>query len=447
MKLNQFLSPFRVIILAYAVLILIGTVLLYLPVSHKPGVTLTLMEALFTATSAITVTGLTVVNTADSFSLFGIAVLAVIIQLGGIGIMSLGTFIWLVTGRKINLSQRMLIMVDQNQLKFSGLVHLIKNMLAIAIVIEGIGAVILGTYYLNYFDPWHEAFLQGAFASLTAFTNSGFDITGQSLIPFAHDYFVQVVTMLLIVAGAIGFPVLVELKEYLSGKHSQYRFSLFTKVAVTTYLVLLVFGAVSIWLLERGHYYAGMAWHQQLFFSLFNSVTARSAGLATMDIAQYSAATLLLISGLMIIGASPSSVGGGIRTTTLAVMFLTIRAFAQGKQHVHVFGRELHDEDIRKAFIVLSVFIGGLFLAIVLIAAIEQGSDIDLVAIIFEVSSAFGTCGLSMGITADLSPFSQLILMVLMFIGRIGLVVLLFSMKKTETKQRYHYPKERIIIG
>ncbi|GGK32885.1 ktr system potassium uptake protein D [Caldalkalibacillus thermarum] len=447
MKLNQFLSPFRVIILAYAVLILIGTVLLYLPVSHKPGVTLTLMEALFTATSAITVTGLTVVNTADSFSLFGIAVLAVIIQLGGIGIMSLGTFIWLVTGRKINLSQRMLIMVDQNQLKFSGLVHLIKNMLIIAIVIEGIGAVILGTYYLNYFDPWHEAFLQGAFASLSAFTNAGFDITGQSLIPFAHDYFVQVVTMLLIVAGAIGFPVLVELKEYLSGKHRQYRFSLFTKVAVTTYLVLLVFGAVSIWLLERGHYYAGMAWHQQLFFSLFNSVTARSAGLATMDIAQYSVATLLLISGLMIIGASPSSVGGGIRTTTLAVMFLTIRAFAQGKQHVHVFGRELHDEDIRKAFIVLSVFIGGLFLAVLFIAAIEQGSNLDLVAIIFEVSSAFGTCGLSMGITADLSPFSQLILMVLMFIGRIGLVVLLFSMKKTETKQRYHYPKERIIIG
>ncbi|MDQ0340758.1 potassium uptake TrkH family protein [Caldalkalibacillus uzonensis] len=447
MKLNQFLSPFRVIILAYAVLILIGTVLLYLPVSQKPGVNLTLMEALFTATSAITVTGLTVVSTADSFSLFGIGVLAVIIQLGGIGIMSLGTFVWLVMGRKINLSQRMLIMVDQNQLKFSGLVHLMKNMLGIAILIESIGAVVLGTYYLNYFDPWYEAFLQGGFASLTAFTNAGFDITGQSLIPFAYDYFVQVVTMLLIVAGAIGFPVLVELKEYLSGKHSRYRFSLFTKVAVTTYFVLLIFGAVSIWLLEQGHYYAGMEWHQQLFFSLFNSVTARSAGLATMDIAQYGVATLLLISGLMIIGASPSSVGGGIRTTTLAVMFLTIRAFAQGKQHVHVFGRELHQEDIRKAFIVLSVFVAGLFLAILFISAIEQDNNIDLVAIIFEVSSAFGTCGLSMGITPDLAPLSQLILMVLMFIGRIGLVALLFSMKKTETKQRYHYPKERIIIG
>lgn len=447
MKLNQLLSPFRMIIIGYLVVIAIASVLLYLPISQQPDVSLTYVEALFTATSATTVTGLVVVNTAESFSIFGVIILVIIIQLGGIGIMSLGTFVWLVMGRKINISQRMLIMVDQNQISFSGLVHLMKSMLGIAIIIELIGAMILGTYYLNYFDTWYVAYYQGAFASLTAFTNAGFDITGESLIPFAGDYFVQVVTMLLIISGAIGFPVLVELREYLSGRHKKYRFSLFTKVTVSTYMFLLVFGALSIWLLERGKYYVGMEWHQQLFFSLFNSVTARSAGLATMDVADYSLATLMLISGLMIIGASPSSVGGGIRTTTVAVMFLTIKSFALGRENVHVFGRELHQEDIRKSFIVLSVFITGLFLAIVSIVAIENASDVTLMAIIFEVSSAFGTCGLSMGITSELSTPSQFILMILMVIGRVGLVAVLFSLKKTEKKARYHYPKERVIIG
>lgn len=281
----------------------------------------------------------------------------------------------------------------------------------------------------------------------TAFTNAGFDITGESLIPFAQDYFVQLVTILLILAGAIGFPVLVELREYFSGKHKNYRFSLFTKITVTTYMVLLVFGAVSIWLLEQGKYYAGMEWHQQLFQSLFTSVTARSAGLTTMSIADYGLATLLLISLLMIIGASPSSVGGGIRTTTLAVMFLTIRSFALGKKDVKVFGRELHEDDIQKAFIVLSVFVFILVTSIILIVAIEDQQSFELIEIVFEVSSAFGTCGLSMGITSELSLFSQLILITLMFIGRIGLVAILYSMKKKDTKSHFHYPKERIIIG
>lgn len=444
---NQFLSPFRMIILAYLGLIVLGSILLYLPIAQQVGVELSYMESLFTAASAMTVTGLVVVNTADTYSGFGISVIAIMIQLGGIGIMTLGTFVWMIMGRKINLSQRMLIKVDHNQMNLSGLVVLMKTLLGIALILELIGAIILGTYFLNYFDVWYEAYYQGAFASLSAFTNAGFDVTGASLVPFAHDYFVQVVAMLLILAGAIGFPVLFELREYLSGKHKRYRFSLFTKITVSTYMILLVFGAISIWLLERGKHYVGMEWHEQFFFTIFNSITTRSAGLSTMDMNEYSLATLLLMAGLMIIGASPSSVGGGLRTTTVAVMFLTIQAFVLGKQNVNVFGRQIHPEDIRKAFIVISVFIAILFISITLIAAIENAEGHELIAIIFEVSSAFGTCGLSMGITADLSAPSQSILMVLMFIGRVGLLVALFSLKKTDVKDRYHFPRERIIIG
>ncbi|MCL7748050.1 TrkH family potassium uptake protein [Halalkalibacter alkaliphilus] len=446
--LNQFLSPFRIIIISYIVAMVIFSLLLYLPISHQPGVTLTYSEALFTSVSAVSVTGLTVVNVSETYSYIGIIFLAMAIQLGGIGIMTMGTFVWMLFGRKINFAQRMLIMVDQNQINFSGLVNLMRGILIVALIIEAIGALILGTYYIRYFDTIGQAYYQGAFASLSAFTNAGFDVTGESLIPFANDYYVQFVTILLIFGGAIGFPVLLEIKEYFSRKDENFKFSLFTKITTTTYFAVFVLGVIGIWALESGHYYVGLEWHQQLFYSVFNSATSRSGGLATMDISELNPATLLFISGLMIIGASPSSVGGGIRTTTIAVMFLTIRSFALGKEDVKVFGREIHPEDKQKAFIVLSVFLVLLFAAVTLITAFEsRNPNVTLLAIIFETASAFGTCGLSMGITPDLSIASQSVLIILMFIGRVGLIAFLFSVRKRETKTHFKYPTERIIIG
>ncbi|GAE34892.1 TrkH family potassium uptake protein [Halalkalibacter akibai] len=445
--LNQFLSPFRIILIAYIIAMVLFSFLLYLPISHQPGVDVSYSEALFTSVSAVSVTGLTVVTVPETYSKVGIIFLSLAIQLGGIGIMTMGTFVWMLFGRKINFAQRMLIMVDQNQNTFSGLVNLMRGILIVALIIEFIGALILGTYFIRYFDTVGEAYYQGAFASLSAFTNAGFDVTGQSLIPFANDYYVQLVVILLIMAGAIGFPVLLELREYFSRRNSNFKFSLFTKITTTTYFAVFLIGVVGIWALEAGYYYVGLEWHQQLFYSLFNSATSRSGGLATMDVSELNSATLLFISGLMIIGASPSSVGGGIRTTTIAVMFLTIRSFALGKNDVKVFGREIHPEDRQKAFIVLSVFLVLLFLAVTLIAAFEGRNEINLIAIIFETASAFGTCGLSMGITSDLSFASQTVLMVLMFIGRVGLIAFLFSIRKRETKTHYKYPTERIIIG
>ncbi|MGJ9383003.1 TrkH family potassium uptake protein [Salipaludibacillus sp. CF4.18] len=447
MGMSKLLTPFRVILISYIVAMFFFSVLLYLPFSSHEGVSVSYTEALFTSVSAVSVTGLTVVNVPETYNALGVFFLASAIQLGGIGVMTLGTFVWMVLGRKIALSQRMLIMVDQNQISFSGLVKLMRGILVVAFGIELIGAMILGTYFLNYFDTPLEAYYQGAFAALSAFTNAGFDVTGQSLVPFADDYFVQLVVILLIFAGAIGFPVLMELREYFSSRNPNFRFSLFTKIATSTYFIVFFIGMIGLWLIEYTHYYDGLSWHQQLFFSMFNSATARSGGLVTMDVSQLTLASLLLLSGLMIIGASPSSVGGGIRTTTLAVMFLTIRSFALGKSDVKVFGREIHVEDKQKAFIVLSVFVIGLFASILLIAAFESSGEIELMAIIFEASSAFGTCGLSMGITPSLTFPSQVTLMILMLIGRVGLVAFLFSIRAEEKKTHFKYPTERIIIG
>ncbi|WP_158736649.1 TrkH family potassium uptake protein [Alteribacillus sp. YIM 98480] len=446
--LEHFMTPFRMIIVSYILSMFLISFLLWLPFSQQSGVNLNYMEALFTSVSAVSVTGLTVINVSETLSYTGVFFLALAMQLGGIGIMSLGTFVWMLFGRKINLSKRLLIMVDQNQYQFSGMVKLMRGIILLALAIETIGALVLGTYYLQYFDTPAQAYYQGAFGALSAFTNAGFDVTGESLIPFANDYYVQFIVLLLIFAGAIGFPVLMEVREYFMTKGNHFKFSLFTKVTVTTYFLVFIFGALGIWILEKDMFYEDMAWHQQFFYTIFNSATARSAGLSTMDIADYTMPTMLFISSLMIIGASPSSVGGGIRTTTLAVMFLAIRSFALGKSDVKVFGREIHPEDKQKAFMVLSFFLFGLFAAVTLISAFEQGNrNVELIDIIFEASSAFGTCGLSTGVTPDLSHSSHILLMVLMFIGRVGILVFLFSVKKKETKSHYKYPTERMIIG
>ncbi|MFS0785611.1 TrkH family potassium uptake protein [Shouchella sp. 1P09AA] len=442
-------NPFRVILFAYLVSMLLFSVLLYLPMFHEPGIELSYRDALFTSVSAVSVTGLVTINVVETFNWGGIIVLALAIQMGGIGIMTLATFAWMMLGRRINLSQRLLIIVDQNRVQnqFSGLVRLMSSLIVIALCIEVTGALILGTYYLQFFDQPYEAYIQGAFASLSAFTNAGFDVTGQSLIPFVDDYFVQVITILLIFAGSIGFPVILECIEYIKSRRRTFKFSLFTKLTTTTYFAVFVIGAIGIWVLERDLAFANLSWHEQISQSIFFSATTRSAGLSTVDLAAFHVPVLLFMSLLMMIGASPSSVGGGIRTTTLAVMMLTLRSFATGKKHVQVFGRNIHEEDQQKSFVVLSIFSGLLFLAIMLIMAFEQDTSITLLQVLVETASAFGTCGLSLGITSELSLPSQIVLMLLMIIGRVGIIAVLFSFRGNEQRGNLQYSTERILIG
>ncbi|MGO4886889.1 TrkH family potassium uptake protein [Anaerobacillus sp. MEB173] len=440
------LTSVQLIVLFYLGAVIVSTILLSLPYTHKPGVEWTVTDALFTAVSAVSVTGLTVVSTADTFSEFGIFVLAFILQFGGIGIMTLGTFIWLLFGRRIGLKERQLIMIDQNRGTFAGLVELMKQILLLILVIEAIGAMILGILFLDHFSTWQEAFFHAFFASVSATTNAGFDITGASLKPFANDYLVQLVNIILLILGAIGFPVLIEVKDYFVTRRrkQKYRFSLFTKLTTITFFGLTLFGTILIYIFDRNHFFVNKSWHESLFYSLFQSVTTRNGGLATMDVSQFSEATQLMMSSLMFIGASPSSVGGGIRTTTFAIVLLSIFTFARGRQSIKVFGKELDQEDIIKSFVVISFAILICATAVIILSYLEP---FPIIAIIFEVCSAFGTTGLSMGITPELSTLGKQIIIVLMFVGRIGIFSLLFLIKGKEAKEYYHYPKERVIIG
>lgn len=423
-----------------------SAILLSLPFARNPHIEWTFMDAVFTAASAISVTGLTTVNISETFTMSGYFLLMFVLQIGGIGIMALSTFFWLLFGRKIGLKQRQLIKTDQNQNNLAGLVSMLKQIAYLIFIIQAIGAIVLGTYYLKFFPNWEEAYLQGLFASVSATTNAGFDITGQSLIPFAHDYFVQGMTMVLIIIGAIGFPVWIEVKNFFQhrDKKVKFRFSLFTKMTTLTYFSLLLVGAFFIYLSEYRFFFIDKSWHESFFYALFQSTTMRSAGLLTMDMNEFTTPTILILSTLMFIGASPNSVGGGIRTTTFALNLLFLFHFARGNTAIKVFNREIHPEDLMKSLVVLLLAITLTGTSIVLLSITE---DASLIAIIFEVASAFGTCGASMGITSQLSTFGKSLIILLMFIGRIGILSFLLVVSNNKKEPNFHYPKERIIIG
>lgn len=444
-KLDK-LTPAQIIVAYYLIAVVVAMSLLSLPIAIQPGAKWSFLDAMFTAASAVSVTGLSTVSIRDTFTVPGIFILMFVLQFGGIGVMALGTFFWLIIRKKIGLRERRLIMMDQNQTHMSGLVKLLKEILLIIVIIELIGALLLGVYFLKYYPTWQEAFLHGLFASISATTNGGFDITGASLIPFAHDYFVQSINILLITLGAIGFPVLVELKGFLLRRKNKapYNFSLFAKITSVTFLGLLIFGTVAIWVLEYNLFLSDKSVVESFFYSFFQSATTRSGGLATMDVNDFSDPTLLLLSAMMFIGASPSSVGGGIRTTTFALNLLFLFHFARGRRSVKVFKRELHQDDIIKSLVVSIMAVLICFFAVIILMLTENQT---MLSIIFEVASAFGTTGLSMGITPELTSIGKMVIIALMFIGRVGVISFLLIIGGRADKESIHYPKERVIIG
>lgn len=439
------LSPAQILLSFYLITIIVSTALLSMPFVYQEGVRVPFIDVLFTAVSGLSVTGLSTIVIADTFSTAGIVVLAIILHLGAIGIMAVSTLIWLLLGYKIGLTERRLIMQDQNQTSFSGMVDLIKQIIYVVLIVEVIGILILGTHFMQYFPTVKDAYFHGFFSTISAISNAGFEISAKSAEPYKSDYFVQVIYMLLIIFGAIGFPVLIEIKSFLfKRKGTRHRFSLFTKLTSITFFSLIVIGTVFIYLLDINNFFKGKGFVESFFYALFQSVTTRSAGLSTMDINLLTETNQLFMSALMFIGASPSSAGGGIRTTTFALVVIFIITYARGGKKLKVFNREIYDSDLLKAVTVMVMALTLIFISILIMSIVEPYS---LTAILVEVTSAFGTVGLTLGITSKLTVVSKLILMVLMFIGRIGVITFLFTFRKEDHTDAIRYPKERVIIG
>ena len=442
----QKMTPQQGIVLYYLAAIIVAFLLLNLPYVVKPGVNIEPVDTLFVAVSGVSVTGLTPVVIGETFTTFGQAVILVILNIGGIGVMAIGTLLWVILGKHIGLRERQLIMLDSNSTAMNGVVKLILDIVRTILVKELIGAMLLSFYFYKDIGSVNEAIHQGIFASVSATTNGGLDITGDSLAPYANDYFVQTIIMLLIMLGAIGFPVLIEVKTYMKNTIPNFRFSLFTKIASATYLFLFVLGTIVIYLFEFSNTFKGATWHKSLFYAMFQSSSTRSAGLSTIDLTQFSEATNFFLGGLMFIGSSPSSVGGGIRTTTFTILVLYLVNFSNGRTTIKAFNREVHPIDIQRSFAVISLALAITFVGVLAIVRFEDGKH-DLLSIFFETMSAFGTCGLSMGITDGLQLGSKIVIMILMFIGRVGLLCFVVMLGGKSAPDKFHYPKERIQIG
>jgi len=444
-------SSIQIIVSYYIIMTVVSYLLFCLPFFREPNSHVGFIDMLFMAISTVSVTGLSTFDINSVFNDRGVILLEVLFQIGGLGIMMISTAFIILSKRRISLKQRQLIMTDMNQPKLSGIVRLIRITFTIILWFQ----VIFGTffsiyfYFSGYYKTWSKAIFFGFYQSISAVTNSGFDVTGDSIIPFAHDYLFLLVIMFLIFVGGIGFPVLMEFREWLFFKKKKrglpFRFSLFSKIAVLAFVILFVGGTILIYLLEKDHLFVGMGEIQRWVTSMFYSMTTRNAGLQINDLGDFQVTSLIVFSLLMFIGCSPSSVGGGIRTTTVAIIGLYLYAFLKSEDKINVFGRRIDDDDVKKSIVVFMLSLIMCFFAVLFLTATE---DHPLIAIIVEVASAFGTTGLSLGITSDLTTVGKLMIALLMFIGRIGMLYTLMLFVPKETRDiGYEYPSEKIIIG
>lgn len=444
-------SSIQIIVSYYIIMTVVSYLLFCLPFFREPNSQVGFIDMFFMAISTVSVTGLSTFDINSVFNDRGVILLEVLFQIGGLGIMMISTAFIILSKRRISLKQRQLIMTDMNQPKLSGIVRLIRITFTIILWFQ----VIFGTffsiyfYFSGYFKTWSKAIFFGFYQSISAVTNSGFDVTGDSIIPFANDYIFLIVIMFLIFVGGIGFPVLMEFREWLFFKKKKrglpFRFSLFSKIAVLAFVILFVGGTVLIYLLEKDHLFVEMDEIQRWITSMFYSMTTRNAGLQINDLGDFQVTTLIVFSLLMFIGCSPSSVGGGIRTTTVAIIGLYLFAFLKSEDKINVFGRRIDDDDVKKSIVVFMLSLIMCFFAVLFLTATE---DHPLIAIIVEVASAFGTTGLSLGITSDLTTVGKVMIALLMFIGRIGMLYTLMLFVPKETRDiGYEYPSEKIIIG
>ncbi|HHY71468.1 MAG TPA: Trk family potassium uptake protein [Thermoanaerobacterales bacterium] len=437
------LKPTQILAFGFAFLILAGGVFLSLPAASKSGQSIGFLNALFTATSAVCVTGLVVADTYTQFTIFGQIVIMSLIQMGGLGIMTMATLVFLLLGKKITLRERLVMQEALNQLTLSGLVKLTRHILFITLTFEGIGAVLLSIRFIKFYGLGQGLFY-GLFHAVSAFNNAGFDLIGgfRSLIPFVEDPIINVVIMGLIVFGGLGFSVIYDLLSTRDFK----RLSLHSKVVITMTGVLLVLSFIIFYLLEYSNpkTLGLLSPLGKVLAAAFQSVTPRTAGFNTLSLSDLTMASKYFTILLMFIGASPASTGGGIKTSTFAAIIMMIYTVLASKEDVEIYKRRIPADNIFKAAVIAVISLLLVFVSSFLLTVTER---VDFLSILFETTSAFGTVGLSLGITSGLTNFGKIVIMLTMFAGRVGPLTLAMALGSRINKALIKFPEERILVG
>ena len=434
------LKPYTIISFSFLFLITLGSILLYFPFSKTKVISY--LDCLFTSASAVCVTGLSVIDVGNDLTFFGKIILITLVQLGGLGLMSFTALFSYLIGEKMSVFERITIQNALSTDNLSVISRFTTFIVLITFLFEGVGAII---FFLRFKDimPLNDAIFYSVFHSISAFCNAGFSLWPDSFMRFRTDFLINVNLMTLIVIGGIGFPVLYNIYSILKGKEK--RLTLHTKLVLITTVALIFFGSLVIFLLEYDNQLKDLKIYEKILASFFAAITPRTAGFNTIDYKFAKHATLLFTCILMFIGASPGSTGGGIKTTSFAVILMNTLNVLKDRKVVNLFKREISFDSIRKSLVVFILSLNLILLQSVLIVFLEP--QFGLERVIFEVVSAFGTVGLSTGITPFLSSISKILIIITMFLGRVGTITIIFSLGLSTKQILSKFPEENIITG
>ncbi|MCK4720650.1 Trk family potassium uptake protein [bacterium] len=443
-------TPVRILVGSFLAMILVGTGLLMLPVSNADGSGIGFLDALFTSTSAVCVTGLIVVDTATEWSRFGQTVILVLLQFGGIGIISFGALFALMLGQKITFRQRQLISEQYGRGSTVNVLTIIPIVAATTLIIEILGAALLLPVFVPEYGV-NEGIWHSVFHAISAFCNAGFSSFSDSLRNYTGNTWLNFIICALIVVGGLGFPVIAELT---SRKYSRKRMSLHSRVVLWSSGVLIVIGAIVFFTIETG-YDAGfrdLPLHSKFLSSIFQSITARTAGFNTLEIGALAPATIFGLQFLMVIGGSPSGTAGGIKTTTFVASIAAVRSVLTGRSDTQLFDRRLRRETARRALVLtalagLIIAVGMLFMLLTDTSHAEPGHQSNFLALGFETVSAFGTVGLTTGITSDLAVGQRIVVIFLMFLGRLGPMTFALALSARKPAEHVQYPESDLLTG
>lgn len=447
-KILQGLSPTQLILLTFFGIIFAGSLLLFLPISSVTGESIPFVDALFMSTSATCVTGLATISVGNQLSLFGQLVLLALIQIGGLGIMTITSFSALFLGRSLDVRERVVMSDVLDSASFQDMLSAVRDIIKYTLVIEAWGCIVLTIAFLFEGFEFGPAFYNGLFHSISAFCNAGLSLFDTSLQSYSNRPFIHGTVAILITLGGLGFTVLKEVREkFFQPNFIQY-LSLHTKVVLIVSAVLTFGGAIVIFFSEYLHALDGRSTLEQMQIALFQSVTTRTAGYDTIPMSTLQPHTLYFMTALMFIGASPGSTGGGIKTTTFAILVQSVRATLFSRERVEILDRTIPLTHIVKvtALTIISVIVA--LGAVFLVMWSESGyKHFDFLEIFFEVISAFGTVGLSMGITPHLTDLGKIIIAVVMYVGRVGPLTLVLGFGARERAAQFQYPEGRLMIG